>query len=261
MNFDDNFCDDFFNDPPSSSETESEDSMDEFFKPPPVKKRGRRPWKHLIEKDEVKNEDDNNEGQGGDGMSNSRLNKSGRPLRSAARGSKSLAESKDSQNSYKTLRNLLDPQKTSNESLRNLKNLNRPSVEPKTLPGSSKNPTNNRAGSTTHPTTSSNPTGSSNELSSTSSTQKDIKKPTKLKPLADQVQCTFCPKYLSTTKWLNLHVLKFHNENNKYKCDKCSHGHCKTHKNLASHLRLHDELKVDFDEFHKKGELEKLILY
>lgn len=104
------------------------------------------------------------------------------------------------------------------------------------------------------------PSKTSIELKQTSIKTEDPEKSStdktkpKLKPIAPLLPCSYCPKSLSATKWLEKHIDKFHNPSNKFKCKKCSNGSCKTIKNLNAHLRLHDEYQdKDFDELHRVG--------
>lgn len=99
------------------------------------------------------------------------------------------------------------------------------------------------------------------ESKNTPSTSKDpqnsseTKPKPRLKPLKSPFQCSFCPKYLFNANDVRRHENTFHNPINKFKCEKCSNGHCRSAINLKAHLRLHKELNEDFDKFHSdKGE-------
>ena len=60
-----------------------------------------------------------------------------------------------------------------------------------------------------------------------------------------QFPCDYCPKILYTKSGLSKHYNMMHNPDNKFKCTKCSAGHCNTLKNLHAHMRSHEDVRLD----------------
>ncbi|CAG9810474.1 unnamed protein product [Chironomus riparius] len=60
-----------------------------------------------------------------------------------------------------------------------------------------------------------------------------------------QFPCDYCPKILYTKSGLSKHYNMMHNPDNKFKCTRCSAGHCNTLKNLHAHMRAHEDVRLD----------------
>lgn len=59
------------------------------------------------------------------------------------------------------------------------------------------------------------------------------------------IQCDYCPRLFTKSQSLQNHYDFMHDPLNPHKCNICSFGHCKTQKNLQSHLKTHEEkLKI-----------------
>ncbi|KAL7011819.1 hypothetical protein ACKWTF_014473 [Chironomus riparius] len=58
------------------------------------------------------------------------------------------------------------------------------------------------------------------------------------------VKCDYCPRLFTKVQSLQNHYDLMHDPINQFKCSKCEHGHCKTLRNLNSHLRTHEEEEV-----------------